>query len=42
MNPKHLSATHNINNAAIFLTGFGKFGSHDVDPTEELIKTITP
>lgn len=42
MNSKHLSATHEVNKTAIFLTGFEKFGTHDINPTEELVKSITP
>ena len=39
--PAHLHTTHNANNTTVFLTGFGKFGNHETNPTEEVVRSIT-
>ena len=33
-NPAYLYPSHTTNSTSVFVTGFGKFGSHEVNPTE--------
>lgn len=40
--PTHLYTTHNANNTAVFLTGFGRFANVETNPTDKLVKSLTP